>query len=184
MYSMRWVTECFDRFRGVGGQFEDLPGSGKMGVDAGVARSWRSRSLSTPIRWFHGRLPHDEQNPLKRRNQYCWRPGSPWDEFLRSLRLFPPPTTGEVINSGADQAAFCFAHLARWAAAIFARASGLIVFLFFGALPTDSAGEVEAAFFFAHLAFCAAAIFARAAADRLPFLPSTDFGLTCGTVPL
>ena len=94
------------------------------------------------------------------------------------------PATREVLNSGADQAAFCFAHLARWAAAIFARASGLIVFLFFRALVTDSAGEVEAAFFFAHLAFCAAAIFARAAADRLPFLPSTDFGLTCGTVPL
>jgi len=57
--------------------------------------------------------------------------------------------------------ASCFAHLARWAAAIFLRAAADMVRLGFTATaPLDDA-------VFAHRAFCAMLIFLRAAADRV-----------------
>ena len=73
---------------------------------------------------------------------------------------------------------FTFAHLTRWAAAIFLRAAADMVRLgCTGATPFDDA-------VFAHRAFCARLIFLRAAADRVCLgfvyklpplsLPSTD----------
>jgi hypothetical protein len=61
--------------------------------------------------------------------------------------------------------AFTFAHLARWAAAIFRRADVDIVRL----------GRVAPAWpfedLFAHRAFCARLIFLRAAADKVGLVP-------------
>jgi len=97
---------------------------------------------------------------------------------LRSLRVallvrtFPSRTE---VPSYADffWAAFTFAHLCRWAAAIFFRAAADIV-LFFGMLTTFCFC-LAVPRTFAHRALCAAAILSLAAADkrlRVPvFLP-------------
>jgi len=64
--------------------------------------------------------------------------------------------------------AFTFAHLSRWAAAIFLRAAADIVRLFFGAELTFFACPL---FTFAHRSRWAAEIRARAAVESLPRAP-------------